>query len=883
MASIYNQSTQTGTGRFAPSVQYNAVAKTPTIGDIEIPKMSESESINIDLQPIANAFMNSEANEAKLKIAELEHDFNLRKLEAEKEKKKKEEKDYTVLKDLSLSLSDLEASAKNMTPTEYQAHYKRIVDNALKLYKGSPKDVFGVASSASWGYKEEIIANRKDQSAWEQDKRQDRIDELSKDNRYLSSLDPSLRTYAVDSLDRELFTVNQANEIANDPNASEEDKRAAKQASQQSLISIGASVWRSALGSGEINSEMFSNEADFITAKELVAKRISAGTGANYGEAMLAATLSADRVGVADMANDGQKKFAANVKFVDDNNKYVVAQQKAQLLSMPAVRVLESVSPELRDAMFNDPLTKNYYDGLIKEYIMNFTIDEKSGDATVTILGNMEKLANKSNEQPSVALGRQHVVTHLDIAKDQVVMGNKNLVKSPYADYHWFMGVNGVQAHLAQQAMSAQSAEDINVVATNAANADRIINSPTAQARKAAIEAENPNNSIAQGQVKASKDMDTIVKGMLTLKNKLPEKDVNTLLQNANYFRTSISAGRLRLDEKTGEVKVLEDAKGVIETIGAINEANVMMNVKDFNNKTSKIKNLNDRIAIVKYLTATPSNGVIKPLQEGDVVQDEASILSTVATDLTTLIGVGVDATVQLIEHARKKQAEPMRQSSANAEIRVQPVVPPTASMTDFDKYPLVKNKKGVSNVITKIVGREVDGKEVEFIVPTMGDTTKHFGGYATKADAEKADEQMHKELNDKIAIMEQQGQLAPAMDKPAQPEQKPMDLDKKLHINVIGDQNFMTYTNSEKGLQYDFNISTQQETFKVDDIMYNGDISLKATPFKGIKEKKEDDGIILLPSDTSVQGTYGWYTEGNANRMKTGLTELYKDITNGQ
>ena len=669
MASIYNQATQTDNGRFAPSVQFSAAVKTPTIGEVNIPSVSDSESINIDLQPIAKAFINSEANEAKLKMAELEHDLNLRKLEAEREKSKREEKDYTVLKDLSLSLSDLEASAKNMTPTEYQAHHKRIVDNALKLYKGSPKDVFGVASSASWGYKEEIIANRKDQSAWEQDRRQDHIDNLAKDNKYLSSLDPSQRAYAVDSLDRALFTVNQAKEIANNPNATEEDKRAAEQASQQSLISIGASVWRAALGSGDISPEMFSNEADFITAKELVAKRISAGTGSNYGEAMLAATLSADRVGVSDMADDGQKKFAANVKFVDDNNKYVIAQQRAQVLSMPAVRALESVSPELRDAMLNDPLTRNYYDGLIKEYIMNFTVDEKSGDATVTILGNMEKLANKSNEQPSVALGRQHVVTHLDIAKDQVVMGNKNLVKSPYADYHWFMGVNGVQAHLAQQALSAQSAEDINVVATNVANADKIINSPTAQARRAAIEAENPNNSIAQGQVKASKDMDTIVKGMITLKNKLPEKDVNTLLQNANYIRTSINANRLRLDEKTGEVKVLEDAKGFVETIGAINEANIFMNVKDLNNKLSNIKNVNDRIAIVKYLTATPSNGVIKPLQEGDVVQDEANILSQFATAASTYIGIGVDALAQIPEYARKKQTEPMRQSSANAKM----------------------------------------------------------------------------------------------------------------------------------------------------------------------------------------------------------------------
>lgn len=119
--------------------------------------------------------------------------------------------------------------------------------------------------------------------------------------------------------------------------------------------------------------------------------------------------------------------------------------------------------------------------------------------------------------------------------------------------------------------------------------------------------------------------------------------------------------------------------------------------------------------------------------------------------------------------------------------------------------------------------------------------------------------------------------------DEPVQPEQKPMDLDKKLHMNVIGDQNFLTYTDEEEGLQYDFNLNTQQETFKVDNIIYTGNISLKATPFKGIKEKKEDDGIVLLPSDTTIQGTYGWYTEGHAKMMKTGITELYESIKSGQ
>lgn len=829
MASIYNQSTQTGTGRFAPSVQYNAVVKTPTIGDIEIPKMSEGESINIDLQPIANAFINSEANETKLKMAELEHEFNLRKLEAEKEKKKKEEKDYTTLRDFALGLSDLEASAKNLTPLEYQTRYKSHLDKYLMLYKGNPKDITSLASSVSWGHKEEIIANRKDQSAWEQDMRQGRVEELGKNNAYLRSLDPSNQAYVVDRLNQSLTMINQATATENDPNATEADKEIAKQTKQQNAVTLAATVWQGAVGSGEIDPNTFSNEANYLTAVDLVARRLSAATGMTYGPAKLAAQMGGDQVGITDMTNDSMKKFAANKQYVEDYNAYAIASQKAQLNNIPAIRMLESLSPELRDRLLNDPLNRNYYDGVIKQYLMDFSYDETNGNATVKLLGSVEKLANaQANEQPSTSLGRQHAMTYLDIAKDQVMIGNRNLNRSPYADYYWYMGVNGIQATLAQQAISAQSAEDLDTVATNVNNAGKLIDNPTAQAKKASIEANNTNNPIAQDMVKADKNFNTIIKGMMTLKNKLPEKDVNSLLQNANYFRTSLPADRLRLDEKTGEIKVLENAKGALETIGSINEANIFLNVKDFNNKMSNIKNINDRIAIVKYLTATPSNGVIKPLQEDDVVQDEAGIISTIATDLTTLIGVGVDQTAQVLEYARKKQTEPVRQSSANAELIEQPTsnVRNVNSLTETEQKP------------------ETPSEADEPVQPV---------------------------------------QLTPAMDRPAKPEQKPMDLDKKLHMNVIGDQNFITYTDKEEGLQYDFNTRTGQETFKVDNIMYNGTILLKDTPFKGIKEKKEDDGITLLPSDATVQGTYGWYTEGYAKKMKTGLTELYEGIKNDQ
>lgn len=210
------------------------------------------------------------------------------------------------------------------------------------------------------------------------------------------------------------------------------------------------------------------------------------------------------------------------------------------------------------------------------------------------------------------------------------------------------------------------------------------------------------------------------------------------------------------------------------------------------------------------------------------------------------------------------------RESSANAEIRVQPVVPPTASMTDFDKFPLVKNKDGsVSNVRTTIIGR--DG--VEYLVPTMGDTSKHFGGYASVEEAEKADKQLHKELNEKIASMKQ----SPESDVGPRSKKSETPVDGKLYHSVIGDDHFISYRKKEEGIEYDYNTKTKQETFKVDDQIYNGSIPLMGTEFKGVEIVESiDGGVLLVPTNKDVQGTYGWYQDGYGEKMKKAIETFY-------
>lgn len=73
-------------------------------------------------------------------------------------------------------------------------------------------------------------------------------------------------------------------------------------------------------------------------------------------------------------------------------------------------------------------------------------------------------------------------------------------------------------------------------------------------------------------------------------------------------------------------------------------------------------------------------------------------------------------------------------------------LVPETASPYDEKIYPFIKNAdNSYSNVRSQI--NERGG--IFYIEPTMGDTSKHFGGYSSLKGAEKAEKEMHKKLEE--------------------------------------------------------------------------------------------------------------------------------------
>lgn len=77
--SVYNQSTPLSTGRFTPSVNYNASIRMPTQPMPELPDVNSS--FNIDLRPIGEAILAGKEMEWKSKEAELDRQARERELE----------------------------------------------------------------------------------------------------------------------------------------------------------------------------------------------------------------------------------------------------------------------------------------------------------------------------------------------------------------------------------------------------------------------------------------------------------------------------------------------------------------------------------------------------------------------------------------------------------------------------------------------------------------------------------------------------------------------------------------------------------------------------------------------------------------------------------
>lgn len=709
MSSIYNQSTNVGnTGRFAPQVTYNVATRAvvphaPELKDLD----KDEDGFQLDVAPIAEALIKSQELDFKKEMQGLEYDFNLRKLEAAKEKEKSQQKDYSVLKQVSDKIQALELAAPGMSPKQYQTERKNIVDTAIANYKGNPADVYNILGKAGWGFKEEIISLRKDQSQWEQDKLQGQVDAVANNNKSFAALSPEMQMYAFKTTQQSLDNYVNAQSVMTNPDSSDVDKTIANETMETNGVNLATSIYQSILGSEDIGD--LSNPASLMTIKENVTKMLTANVpNMHYGQAKLLSDLAADRIGLSDLAADANKKFTTNKQYIEDYNSMVSSSVELQMNKIPFLRVYNNLPTPMQEHILTaNPLMKDVVAGTLQEFLSYEVTEDYS---TLKVLGETERLEKAvSGEAPSVTLGRQHVrnnLTPLDMAVGIVDKGNRGGNKNPYADYYWYVGKNGVQATLANQALNVQTVDDVNVVANNIKNGDKLINSPVAKDKTNAIVAADGKNPVVQKLNQADKAMEEIKQGLLALQNM---DDVPSILQSAAYLRQSVHQNRLRVDTKNGKIVVLEDAKGVVQTLATLNDLNIFANVSDFNKRIEKLP-LEKRNAIAKWGISS-SKYVAEELKDGDIIQEEPGWYAQALGLVFTTAGIGVDAGAQGIETIRQNSPKVLVKGAKKLAEVSEKVDPYVLTPADVIEAVIPDKVKQVLNPIKSETTEEEKGK----------------------------------------------------------------------------------------------------------------------------------------------------------------------------
>ena len=767
MSSIYEQSTTVnGQGRFAPSVSYQAAAKSPMPKKITADDFKTNDDINIDFSPISKALLQSQEFDYKIKSAELDYELSLRKLEAEREKEKAKQKDYTALRTAAMEIEALDAAYSDGTiksPAEYATRRRNIVNKAVAGYSDDPSKVYTILNQAGWGVKDEITTLRKDQNQWVQDQDQARKQKYISSSNFLQSMDTNSASQFIDGMETTLFQIQQSDSIISNPNISEGDKNYAESMKKDNLINLGVYVWKNILGSSDVTFS--GNEAELMQKKDEVAKMISAAAKVSYGEAKLAADMSADRVGVSDLANDAYKRWNANTQYTSTYSKYVEDAIKLKTDSIPLIGAIHSLPPASIEEIFKaNPELKRAYTGAMEQWVLSYSIDPDTNTPTLHILGQDEAL-NKavSGEFPSVTLGKQHAQNHLtpfEISKQIVINGNKGVDKSPYADYNWFMGNNGIQARLTNQAIDAQNVDELKQVATNIKNGDQLINSPVSQGKRDSIVANNPNNPTVQKALQVHNDCESVKEGALKALQIEPDK-LNKLLEVKRYITNSLSSSAMRHDVANGKIVLADKRKGFLETVGSLNELNMLVNIDEFNNMLEGLP-LEDRNAIIKYTTCNRRDGMIKELQEGEAVQDSANAVSQLLTLGLSLSGIGVDSISQPLESLRKGEKLPGPSTVVESLVK--------------------KTPQETVNKIGKAV--EPVKKTIDFLTPPITEIVSNL-----------TPSHVHPETENVPVVNEEQ-----------------------TNIKITKDPD---------GLEYEYDAATDKEFFSVNGVIYNGTIPL--------------------------------------------------------
>jgi hypothetical protein len=899
---IYDQQTTLSTGRFAPSVNYNAAIRIPTQPMPDLPDVNAS--FNIDLRPIGEAVIAGKELEWKSIEADkdrvekrlqqqdqFEHEFALKEMElesiearaaeqrkidwynartnrklAEKEDKKNEKDTLTtaainyVVEETQKLQADIQAK-KVVGTNAIRLRENKILDGLQSLFPAvdsshvvkETRNVFPNALTSLDTLGSVTIKAEKDAET-------DRVKKEYEAGAVTAELYGTTTEQGVALNKRTIEAVEripQIQEALKNPDLSGEEKKLLEQELNTNLEFIGGGAAYSAL-INHLPDLVNSNNPDEALKNMMDAYVASVSPFMSQSQAMNNFKLFDDKYQlsknvkyVTDMDENILKNYEREVKLIVKRGDFHLLQNNDFVRTFAVMNDIDNkLGQAFLDTGHGDVLVDSMASGSIPTVERKETgyVDIKLGGNTISLSPDkVRDLESRSGMKIEDMLDKAYVSSALKAVSE----GNKS----------------GVQMLNTYTDSKSGTDKDITNSSNNITNINK---NSTTVADILDVCKNNPNERSCK-----------VMSANLSISSYFNNDPVKLaeLKQRIHRMRPSeIAGGWFKggaigiYPQKNGTIDLFRHTTGAFGGLGNIETQIDMAAVEAVLNDIPNMP-IEQKVAFLEaelgqehfILHATGEN---VPLTSH--LKEEFKKLLTSGLDIfgaaDTLYATFLERPWEL-GYAPKENA---RQSSANAELRVQPVVPPTASMTDFDKYPPAKNKDGsVSNVGTEIVSK--DG--VEYVVSTTGDTSKHFGGYANRDDAMKAIKQMHKERDDQAAVRDQspESDVGPRSKKPETP------VDGKLYHSVIGDQNFISYRKKDAGIEYDYNTETKQETFKVDDVMYNGSIPLIGTEFKGVEIVESiDGGVLLVPTNKGLQGTYGWYPDGYAEKMKKAIETFY-------
>lgn len=808
--SVYNQSTPLSTGRLTPSVNYNASIRMPTQPMPELPDVNSS--FNIDLRPVGEAILAGKEMEWKSKEAELDRQARERELErsfdnqvaikqmeinsiekrhaadnsrqwydsiTNRMKVEKEEDDDTfkILKRqatdwLTIQARNLDADKNNnkkpMSTVQIAAREKQIIDDfrnvfgqtilitdviddVRKVYGG-----FGGSIGAeSRAYTKSVEESQKDV----EDSVNDTAGQMSQYNGATISFNRTKMAKYNDALDE----VDTLKAKLSRTDLTQEERDLTQKKLDESIAYIGGESVDKYLTSLNVLQLK-----DYNTLKQAKEGFIQTVVNEDYTlqSAEVLWNMVDNRRGYTRTVEAVSKMDEKILKQYETAIKTLIAGNKIGLLNnipgLSTFAAIKDISPELAEsfmdaANFEDLISTMGSDtALTITDAQNGSFIIKHGDKDVEVRPDQVKAIKN-------ATGMEDFTTAWRTLYAKNIMKRINSGTEPSLNF-------------AADMMTPKN-DSVNEALT--ANYNTVALAKSINPKTALEYAKNnPHDRGAQ-------TLSAAVKILAHINTNYKEKDSEVLYteftskihkMRVNGFLSDYIKGgtiEIRTDDK-GKLHLWRTAEGIAGGVGFIEGYKALKEVETFLNNIELTAS--ERVAFLEtqlgkgYFFTYPTGDMptVKDYAGRiiDVFQNAAGVLIDVTagtdTGLAYLASQAVKATsIENLEEIwndfiNGKYKEADVKSSANAELRVQHVVPPTASMTDFETFPLVKNEDGsVSNVKTEIV--EMDG--IYYIKPTMGDTSKHFGGYKTLGDADKADKQMHKELNDIIAVKEQQEQ----------------------------------------------------------------------------------------------------------------------------